>query len=605
MRHHDRTRGLYLYLFLFLASFVAMAALAADRAESRFWADPIGDQPVGIAPHMASRAVVPMATGLDSAIAGAVDSIRAMQTWNDEGRLPLRNGFSRPLPSPVEFRLGEVAAASTGHQMAGGLVTRASNGDLIWSTSIHVEDAWRLRLHLSHVALPPGTVMWVYGSGAQAIRFDTGIQQGDTLWTPMVDGDTIWFEARLPVTAQNCAFDIDRVMQLFTGDMIRSNVRTAAGLHTKAEECVQDATCTTSSTLKGISAYRAAVGQMQFTVNGDGYVCTGALLTDKAGSRTPYFLTANHCISSAASASSLQVTWDYKSNTCGVWSTATANPSTSVGASLLVTNPRSDVTLLRLNSVPSNRTFLGWDSTPLSNSTKLYRISHPYSAVYEDVYPQAWSESNVSTSVPTCQGKSRPDYLYAVNTKGGTFGGSSGSPVIVTDQNGDGLYVVGQLNGGCPSVTGHDPGDGCDYTNHDLDGAFSTSYQDLKSFLNSSAPVVCNPDSTTLCLNNGRFRVRVSWTDFNNNTGNGQAIKYTPDSGLMWFFDSTNIEFLVKILNGCGLNNHYWVFAAATTNVQYTMTVTDSQNGTTKTYSNPLGTSAPAITDTGAFATCP
>ena len=62
---------------------------------------------------------------------------------------------------------------------------------------------------------------------------------------------------------------------------------------------------------------------------------------------------------------------------------------------------------------------------------------------------------------------------------------------------------------------------------------------------------------------------------------------------------------MVKILDGCGFNDHFWVFAAATTNVEYTLSVTDTQTGITKQYFNPLGTAAAAITDTGAFATCP
>ena len=42
-------------------------------------------------------------------------------------------------------------------------------------------------------------------------------------------------------------------------------------------------------------------------VNGSGFACTGGLLADLPGSGTPYLLTANHCISTQAAASSLQV----------------------------------------------------------------------------------------------------------------------------------------------------------------------------------------------------------------------------------------------------------------------------------------------------------
>jgi hypothetical protein len=52
-------------------------------------------------------------------------------------------------------------------------------------------------------------------------------------------------------------------------------------------------------------------------------------------------------------------------------------------------------------------------------------------------------------------------------------------------------------------------------------------------------------------------------------------------------------------------NNAWWVYAAATTDVEYTMTVTDTLHDETKTYTNALGNASPAITDSAAFATCP
>ena len=64
---------------------------------------------------------------------------------------------------------------------------------------------------------------------------------------------------------------------------------------------------------------------------------------------------------------------------------------------------------------------------------------------------------------------------------------------------------------------------------------------------------------------------------------------------------------LVKVLNACipALGNHYWVFFAATTNVQFTLTVTDTHSGQVKTYSNALNHAASPVQDTNAFATCP
>jgi hypothetical protein len=119
-------------------------------------------------------------------------------------------------------------------------------------------------------------------------------------------------------------------------------------------------------------------------------------------------------------------------------------------------------------------------------------------------------------------------------------------------------------------------------------------------------PGGCVPDANTLCLNNLRFQVQTSWTDFQGHNGLGTvAGGGTPDSGSLWFFAPTNVELLIKVLNGCGVNRHYWVFGAAATNVEYSIQVTDTQTGEIRTYTNPLGTVSPAITDTAAFASCP
>ena len=114
----------------------------------------------------------------------------------------------------------------------------------------------------------------------------------------------------------------------------------------------------------------------------------------------------------------------------------------------------------------------------------------------------------------------------------------------------------------------------------------------------------CNPTATTACLNQGRFEVEVSWSDFVGGSGVGQLILTSEDSALFWFFNSENWEMLVKVIDGCNANDRFWVFAAATTNVEYTLRVTDTVTGVVKSYTNPLGRQAPATTDTDAFATC-
>ncbi len=79
----------------------------------------------------------------------------------------------------------------------------------------------------------------------------------------------------------------------------------------------------------------------------------------------------------------------------------------------------------------------------------------------------------------------------------------------------------------------------------------------------------------------------------------------TDASGYFWFFDPRNVEMIIKVLNGCGLNSTYWVFTAGLTNVQVVISVTDMLTGSVKTYTNPQGQAFAPIQDTFAFATCP
>jgi plastocyanin len=119
----------------------------------------------------------------------------------------------------------------------------------------------------------------------------------------------------------------------------------------------------------------------------------------------------------------------------------------------------------------------------------------------------------------------------------------------------------------------------------------------------------CIEDAVTLCLGaDDRFRVQVRFRDNQARSGFGPVVDIgRRDSGLVYFFNENNIEMLVKILNACSnpAFQTYWVFYAATTNVEFTLTVVDTEADQVKQYFNPLGNPAAPVQDTRAFATCP
>jgi hypothetical protein len=115
----------------------------------------------------------------------------------------------------------------------------------------------------------------------------------------------------------------------------------------------------------------------------------------------------------------------------------------------------------------------------------------------------------------------------------------------------------------------------------------------------------CAASPTAICLEEGRFQVTASFDAGGGNSGSANGVQLTPDTGYLWFFANTNVEAVVKVLNGCGVNGHYWFFAGGLTDVKVTLTVVDTKTATTRTYVNPQSTAFQPIQDTSAFATCP
>lgn len=111
----------------------------------------------------------------------------------------------------------------------------------------------------------------------------------------------------------------------------------------------------------------------------------------------------------------------------------------------------------------------------------------------------------------------------------------------------------------------------------------------------------CRDDDDSLCLLSGRFKIEVVWRLADGRTGSGHMVPVSDNSGFVWFFDRDNVEMLVKVLDGCALSDTRWVFFAATTNVDFTVEVTDTVTGITKEYKNPGGNAAAPVQDTFTF----
>jgi hypothetical protein len=477
--------GLSLGLFFFAAAGMAQSLDGA-------WGPPEPAEKAAVRPlHLQQALSAAPLHVLRSAEQDARGELAALAAWNAARKLPVKNGFARPLPQPLAVRLTpSLAGRGAATPLAGGFLAESEPGMITWGTHVRIAGAYRVRLHLTDVHLPAGTRLAVSTPGGEPEWFGLELlsPQGD-LWTPSTLGEALELEVQVPSAAagsDRARFDIREALEIVALDPRSSgSSRSSRSLLKADSSCLLDATCKDNSDLASIDSYRHAVAQLLYVVPGRGaFLCSGSLLSDQAHDSTPYLLTANHCISDQATASSLQAFFDYDTPSCDGPTPAERRMPHSNGATLLahgsLASGSSDFSFLRLTNAPGGRYFLGWNADPraLRDGTPLFRLSHPA----PDGFPHALSFSSSSNdpAFEPCEGITAPQFLYSRPVAGATAGGSSGSALLL----GNG-QVVGQLGGAC----GVDPSDICSPDNDDFDGAFAVTYQEVRQWLGApSAP---------------------------------------------------------------------------------------------------------------------
>ncbi|HSG41364.1 MAG TPA: fibronectin type III domain-containing protein [Thermoanaerobaculia bacterium] len=173
----------------------------------------------------------------------------------------------------------------------------------------------------------------------------------------------------------------------------------------------------------------------------------------------------------------------------------------------------------------------------------------------------------------------------------------------------DGVFVdVGAVDGDSNAaiLLGLDPATSYVFRVRAVRGGAFSGYSNEARATTPTLPLPCLNDGRTLCLRDGRFRARVRWAAPDGRSGLGSVMPVpSGDSGIFWFFSPDNLELLVKVLDGCEGNGHYWVFTGPATNLQYVLTVTDTLTGKTRVYFQPQGASLQGLSDNLAFGDCP
>ena len=109
-----------------------------------------------------------------------------------------------------------------------------------------------------------------------------------------------------------------------------------------------------------------------------------------------------------------------------------------------------------------------------------------------------------------------------------------------------------------------------------------------------AASGACAPGDDVLCLQDGRFEVRVEWSN-QHAAGQSGVGHVSPSaaggekSGFLWFFQPQNIELVVKMIDGRAVNGRWWLFYGGLSDVDYTLSVRDTLTGQRRSYRNQPG----------------
>ena len=349
--------------------------------------------------------------------------------------------------------------------------TQAPNGGQVAAISITSAGAYGLRLGLVVDSLPDAAQIRLYRQDRSNTGFETTgraineaiarnrqvdghTEAAGIWWTPDLGAEEATLEIALPASlpTSQLRISIPTLTHAYVNlalpaqadlreNFVARNVGDAGG-------CEQDASCADQ-----YATERNAVARMTY-VGPDSryYYCTGSLLNNTRRDYTPYFLTANHCISTQASATSLRTDWFFRSASCNSMEPNAQTNALLRGATLLFADGTSDSTLLRLNeAAPAGATLAGWDARGTAVAgTAIYGLHHPQGdwLKYSEGRVDRLSNCTVGNGGVTCSpGNAQSGFLNISWSKGITEGGSSGSSLFV------GGRVVGTLSGGSSSCT--------------------------------------------------------------------------------------------------------------------------------------------------------
>ena len=318
------------------------------------------------------------------------------------------------------------------------------DGSKLWRVNIKSPNAYALYLHFSSFEIPKGASLFAYSPDQQFVRGKyTHKNEGEDFYVLDIPGDEIIVEYYEPAGAAfEGHFEIVDV-----GHLYRNVLTSKGGLGDASGNCHINVVC--PEVQEWLDQANSVVCIL-ILVQGNGFLCTGALINNTRYDKRPYVYTAAHCYKSNA-------TWvfyfDYKSSSCNSNSDNSKGTEVRGGVVRAVDFEGSETTLAGMvkgpdfmlleitgtfpNAIRDRLYFAGWDLSTSAPSVGA-AIHHPAGDFKKFSKPA----TVISYSSPSSY-YWQTNWIKGAENKGVTEVGSSGSPLF----NAEG-YIVGHLSRG-------------------------------------------------------------------------------------------------------------------------------------------------------------
>ncbi|MDR0789159.1 MAG: T9SS type A sorting domain-containing protein [Bacteroidales bacterium] len=327
------------------------------------------------------------------------------------------------------------------------LFTRAkqitTDDGTIWLLRFEAQDAQALLLYSNNFHLPEGGELYLYNSDkSQVIGAFTALNNHElnTFATELIMGDNMVIEYYQPAWQQEQAtIEISEICYAYR-DMEEMSKDVSGS-------CNVNVNCSEGDNYRN---QQKGVCRILLKFPGGTGLCSGTLMNNTSLDKSPYILTAAHCIDGLSATSSyfsqFVFYFNYEAASCS--GTSSSTPPTLTGATLKAWdntygNSGSDFSLLLLNNtIPTNYNtyWCGWTRSTTASPNGV-GIHHPSGDIKKiSTYTTALQSD---TYVSSAQTHWKATWKQTANGFGITEGGSSGSALF----NAAGL-VVGTLSGG-------------------------------------------------------------------------------------------------------------------------------------------------------------